>query len=156
MDKEQAQAMIDEVLEIYPEVARADRGKHIAVNDSAGDSSKCITSNRKSLPGVMTVRGVRTQVPKGGLGPVKDMIHISHGPIGCGQYSRAGRRNYYVGTTGVDTFGTMNFTTDFQERDIVFGGDKKLSAAIDEVETLFPLVKGYTVQVRMPCRVNWG
>ena len=52
------------------------------------------------------------------------MIHISHGPVGCGQYSRAGRRNYYIGTTGVNAFVTMNFTSDFQEKDIVFGGDK--------------------------------
>ena len=33
----------------------------------------------------------------------------------------SGRRNYYIGTTGVNTFVTMNFTTDFQEKDIVFG-----------------------------------
>lgn len=52
------------------------------------------------------------------------MAHISHGPVGCGQYSRAGRRNYYTGVSGVDSFGTLNFTSDFQERDIVFGGDK--------------------------------
>ena len=33
-----------------------------------------------------------------------------------GQYSRGGRRNYYIGTTGVDTFVTMNFSTDFNEK----------------------------------------
>jgi len=68
------------------------------------------------------------------------MVHVSHGPVGCGQYSRAGRRNYYVGTTSVNTFGTMNFTSDFQEKDIVFGGDKKLDKIITEIE-LTPKVK---------------
>ncbi|WP_329353061.1 nitrogenase molybdenum-iron protein alpha chain [Vibrio natriegens] len=151
MNKEQTQALIDEVLEVYPEVARADRKKHVAVNDSSADSSKCITSNRKTLPGVMTVRGCAYAGSKGVVwGPIKDMIHISHGPVGCGQYSRAGRRNYYSGTTGVDSFGTLNFTTDFQERDIVFGGDKKLASAIDEIETLFPLVKGISIQSECP------
>jgi len=151
MNKEQAQALIDEVLEVYPEVARKDREKHMVVNDSNEDSAKCIVSNRKSLPGVMTVRGCAYAGSKGVVwGPVKDMIHISHGPVGCGQYSRAGRRNYYTGTTGVDSFGTLDFTTDFQERDIVFGGDKKLSLAIDEIEQLFPLSKGLTVQSECP------
>jgi nitrogenase molybdenum-iron protein alpha chain len=44
----------------------------------------------------------------------------------------------------------MNFTTDFQERDIVFGGDKNLGNAIDEINTLFPLNKGITVQSECP------
>ncbi|MDN2481249.1 nitrogenase molybdenum-iron protein alpha chain [Vibrio agarivorans] len=151
MNKQDTQAIIDEILEVYPEVAREDRKKHLMVNDPESESSKCITSNRKSLPGVMTVRGCSYAGSKGVVwGPVKDMVHISHGPVGCGQYSRAGRRNYYTGTTGVDTFGTINFTTDFQERDIVFGGDKKLASAIDEVEALFPLVKGYSIQSECP------
>ena len=64
-----------------------------------------------------------------------DMVHISHGPVGCGQYSWAQRRNYYIGVTGVDTFVTMQFTSDFQEKDIVFGGDKKLDKIIDEIRS---------------------
>jgi len=75
--------------------------------------------------------------PRACLGSIKDMIHISHGPVGCGQYSWAARRNYYIGTTGIDTFVTMQFTSDFQEKDIVFGGDKKLSKIMDEIQELF-------------------
>jgi nitrogenase molybdenum-iron protein alpha chain len=152
MTREQTEALIQEVLEVYPEKAQKDRKKHLAVNDqSQTQSKKCITSNRKSLPGVMTIRGCAYAGSKGVVwGPIKDMVHISHGPVGCGQYSRAGRRNYYVGTTGVNVFGTMNFTSDFQEKDIVFGGDKKLDKLIDEVEQLFPLVKGISVQSECP------
>ncbi len=152
MTREQAQALIQEVLEVYPEKARKDRAKHLMINDRALESSKkCITSNRKSLPGVMTQRGCAYAGSKGVVwGPIKDLIHISHGPVGCGQYSRAGRRNYYIGWTGVNTFGEMNFTSDFQERDIVFGGDKKLAKLIEEVEMLFPLAKGITVQSECP------
>lgn len=152
MNRQETEALIEEVLQVYPEKAKKDRAKHLAVNDrSIEQSKKCITSNRKSLPGVMTIRGCAYAGSKGVVwGPIKDMIHISHGPVGCGQYSRAGRRNYYVGVTGVNTFGTMNFTSDFQERDIVFGGDKKLAKIIDEIETLFPLNKGITVQSECP------
>ncbi len=144
--------LIQEVLEVYPEAARKDRAKHMTVNDQSIERSKqCITSNRKSQPGLMTVRGCAYAGSKGVVwGPIKDMIHISHGPIGCGQYTRAGRRNYYTGDTGVDSFGTLNFTSDFQEKDIVFGGDKKLAKMIDEIETLFPLNRGISVQSECP------
>ncbi|NOT10323.1 MAG: nitrogenase molybdenum-iron protein alpha chain [Methylococcaceae bacterium] len=152
LTKEETEALIQEVLEVYPEQARKDRAKHLAVNDqSLEKSNKCITSNRKSQPGVMTIRGCAYAGSKGVVwGPIKDMIHISHGPVGCGQYSRAGRRNYYVGTTGVNTFGTMNFTSDFQEKDIVFGGDKKLAKIMHEIEELFPLNKGISIQSECP------
>lgn len=153
LSKDEAQALIQEVLEVYPEKAREDRAKHLAFNDtsSSEESQKCVTSNRKSLPGTMTIRGCAYAGSKGVVwGPIKDMIHVSHGPVGCGQYSRAGRRNYYVGTTGVDSFGTMNFTSDFQEKDIVFGGDKKLSKLIGEIDQLFPLNRGVSVQSECP------
>ncbi|HEY3433788.1 MAG TPA: nitrogenase molybdenum-iron protein alpha chain [Rhodocyclaceae bacterium] len=152
LTREETEALIQEVLAVYPEKAQKDRAKHLAANDvTLEQSKKCITSNRKSLPGVMTIRGCAYAGSKGVVwGPVKDMIHISHGPVGCGQYSRAGRRNYYVGITGINTFGTMNFTSDFQEKDIVFGGDKKLAKLITEVEQLFPLHKGISVQSECP------
>ncbi|MBK6744795.1 MAG: nitrogenase molybdenum-iron protein alpha chain [Hydrogenophilales bacterium] len=152
LTREETEALIAEVLEVYPEKAKKDRAKHLAVNDqSIEQSKKCITSNRKSLPGVMTIRGCAYAGSRGVIwGPIKDMIHISHGPVGCGQYSRAGRRNYYVGTTGVNTFAEMNFTSDFQEKDIVFGGDKKLAKIMEEIEGLFPLNKGISVQSECP------
>jgi nitrogenase molybdenum-iron protein alpha chain len=151
LTREETEALIQEVLEVYPEKAKKDRAKHLAVNDHEANAKKCVTSNRKSLPGVMTIRGCAYAGSKGVVwGPIKDMIHISHGPVGCGQYSRAGRRNYYVGVTGINAFGEMNFTSDFQERDIVFGGDKKLAKLIGEIEKLFPLNKGITIQSECP------
>jgi len=152
LSKDETEALIQEVLEVYPEDAKKERAKHLAINDqSVEQAKKCITSNKKSLPGVMTIRGCAYAGSKGVVwGPIKDMIHISHGPVGCGQYSRAGRRNYYIGTTGVNTFVTMNFTTDFQEKDIVFGGDKKLDKTINEIDQLFPLHKGVSIQSECP------
>lgn len=149
-DRDFHEQVIEEVLSRYPEKARKRRAKHINVA-SEGASDCGVKSNIKSLPGVMTVRGCAYAGSKGVVwGPVKDVVHISHGPVGCGQYSWAQRRNYYTGETGVNTFGTMQFTSDFQERDIVFGGDKKLRTLIDEIETLFPLAKGISVQSECP------
>ena len=148
----QTQKLIDQVLEIYPEKTRIDRAKHVKPNDPTSDCSSCaVKSNVKSKPGVMTVRGCAYAGSKGVVwGPVKDMIHISHGPVGCGAYSNWSRRNYYNGETGVDAFGTMHFTSDFQERDIVYGGDKKLGVIIDELDGLFPLAKGVSIQSECP------
>jgi nitrogenase molybdenum-iron protein alpha chain len=152
--------LIEEVLSQYPEKTAKRRRKHLAVAKSTGEVdaehgqtlTECdVKSNIKSIPGVMTIRGCAYAGSKGVVwGPVKDMVHISHGPVGCGQYSWSQRRNYYIGTTGIDTFVTMQFTTDFQEKDIVFGGDKKLEKVIDEIEQLFPLNKGVTIQSECP------
>lgn len=149
---EKNQSLIQEVLEVYSDNAAKDRSKHWMTADPTLEKvGKCIVSNRKSLPGVMTVRGCAYAGSKGVVfGPIKDMAHISHGPIGCGQYSRGGRRNYYTGVSGVNAFGTLNFTSDFQEKDIVFGGDKKLVKLIDEMEQLFPLTKGISIQSECP------
>jgi nitrogenase molybdenum-iron protein alpha chain len=142
--------LIKEVLEVYPEKTAKRRAKHLGTFED-GKPDCGVKSNIKSIPGVMTIRGCAYAGSKGVVwGPIKDMIHISHGPVGCGQYSWASRRNYYIGTTGIDTFGTMQFTSDFQEKDIVFGGDKKLAKIMDEIQELFPLNKGITVQSECP------
>ncbi len=142
--------LIDEVLKVYPEKSAKRRAKHLSVHE-AGGAECSVKSNIKSLPGVMTIRGCAYAGSKGVVwGPIKDMVHISHGPVGCGQYSWAARRNYYIGTTGIDSFVTMQFTSDFQEKDIVFGGDKKLEKIVDEVQELFPLNKGITIQSECP------
>ncbi len=142
--------LIQDVLSVYPEKTAKRRAKHLGTYEE-GKPDCGVKSNIKSIPGVMTIRGCAYAGSKGVVwGPIKDMIHISHGPVGCGQYSWAARRNYYIGTTGVDTFVTMQFTSDFQEKDIVFGGDKKLEKIIDEIQDLFPLNKGISVQSECP------
>jgi len=149
----QQEAAIAEVLAAYPEKAQKSRAKHLGVDMPEGVKGACdaTKSNKQTVPGVMSQRGCAYAGSKGVVwGPVKDMIHISHGPVGCGQYSRAGRRNYYIGTTGVDTYVTMNFTTDYNEKDIVFGGDKKLKAALAEIDALFPLNNGISIQSECP------
>jgi nitrogenase molybdenum-iron protein alpha chain len=149
----QQEAAIEEILEAYPEKAKKSRAKHLGVDAPEGVKGACdaTKSNKQTVPGVMSQRGCAYAGSKGVVwGPVKDMIHISHGPIGCGQYSRAGRRNYYIGTTGIDTYVTMNFSTDYNEKDIVFGGDKKLKAALSEIDGLFPLNNGISIQSECP------
>jgi len=78
MTTEQTEALIQEVLEVYPEKAKKDRAKHLAANDpTVEQSNKCITSNKKSLPGVMTIRGCAYAGSKGVVwGPIKDIAMV--------------------------------------------------------------------------------
>jgi len=86
-DKEFHEQVIADVLAGYPEKTRKKRAKHISVADE-GSSDCGVKSNIKSIPGVMTVRGCAYAGSKGVVwGPIKDLVHISHGPVGCGQYS---------------------------------------------------------------------
>ncbi|MCK9902381.1 nitrogenase molybdenum-iron protein alpha chain [Parafrankia colletiae] len=147
----ETEAMIADVLSHYPAKAAKFRAKHIKANDPEGSKECEVKSNIKSRPGVMTIRGCAYAGSKGVVwGPVKDLVTISHGPVGCGQYSWATRRNYARGPWGVTNFAAMQITTDFQEKDIVFGGDPKLEKVCDEINELFPLAKGISVQSECP------
>jgi len=152
MNRAETDKLIHEVLEVYLAETGKQRSQHLMVNDPGIEkSSKCIVANKKALPGVMTARGCAYAGSKGVVwGPVKDVANISHGPVGCGQFSRVGRRNYVTGYSGVNIFGDINFSSDFQEKDIVFGGDKKLARLITEIDTLFPLAKGISIQSECP------
>ena len=152
MNRQETEQLIQEVLEVYPAETGKQRAKHLMANDPTLEkSNKCLVANKKALPGVMTARGCAYAGSKGVVwGPIKDMVNISHGPVGCGQLSRGGRRNYVSGFSGINVFADMNFTSDFQEKDVVFGGDKKLATIIDEINTLFPLVKGISIQSECP------
>jgi len=146
---EKTEKLIEETLSVMPEKARKKRKPHVGANDPT--ASVCaVKSNRKVIPGVMSQRGCAYAGAKGVVwGPIKDAVHISHGPVGCGVYSWGTRRNLMDGVPGVTTF-PLDFTSDFQERDIVYGGDKKLEVLLREAHELFPLAKGFSVLSECP------
>jgi len=147
--KESTEALIAETLAAYPEKAKKKRAPHLGANDPASGSA-CVKSNKKTVPGVMSARGCAYAGAKGVVwGPIRDMVHVSHGPVGCGWYSWGTRRNMMSGITGVTSF-PMQFTSDFQEKDIVYGGDKKLKTLLEEAHELFPLAKGISVLSECP------
>ncbi|MCI1883072.1 MAG: nitrogenase iron-molybdenum cofactor biosynthesis protein NifE [Sporolactobacillus sp.] len=63
------------------------------------------------------------------LNPITDAYHIIHGPIGCASYTWDIRGSL---TSGADIY-RKSFSTDLRETDIIFGGARKLTAAIDEL-----------------------
>lgn len=64
------------------------------------------------------------------LVPITDAAHLVHGPIACSGNSWGGRGSLSSGST----LYKMGFTTDLSENDIIFGGEKKLFKAIQDVQ----------------------
>ncbi len=103
--------------------------------DPAGQE---ITANTRTIPGIITNRGCCYAGCKGVVvGPLKDCCVITHGPIGCGFYSWGTRRNKAQAEEGGQNFVPYCLSTDMQESDIVFGGEKKLKKAIQEAVEIF-------------------
>lgn len=116
------------------------RAKQIIVNRvSENQETPEIGANTRTIPGIITQRGCTYAGCKGViLGPTRDIVNITHGPIGCGFYSWLTRRNQTRPKGPKDhNFMTYCFSTDMTEGDIVFGGEKKLRAAIQEAYDLF-------------------
>ena len=63
------------------------------------------------------------------LNPVADALHLVHGPIGCASYTMDIRGSL---NSGVDLY-RNSFSTDLKETDIIFGGEKRLAASLDEL-----------------------
>ncbi|MFU2207336.1 nitrogenase molybdenum-iron protein alpha chain [Solidesulfovibrio sp. C21] len=107
-----------------------------AIVPGAGGSGEAIPeiqANVRTVPGIITQRGCTYAGCKGVvLGPSRDIVNLTHGPIGCGFYSWLTRRNETDAGPDGDNFIPYCFSTDLTEHDIVFGGMKKLSAAIQE------------------------
>lgn len=140
---------IDAILDAYPTKVKRNRKKHILVKDSTQGHQE-IEANTRTIPGIITNRGCAYAGCKGVvLGPIKDMVHITHGPVGCGFYSWMTRRNKAKTPPDGKNFLHYCVTTDMQESDIVFGGEKKLAKVIDEVVEIFQ-PNGITVSATCP------
>ena len=126
------------ILAALPVKVARKRSKAIVVNDGSGAIPE-ITVNSRTTPGMITMRGCAYAGCKGViLGPTRDVLSITHGPIGCGYYSWLTRRNQTRPPTPEDAnYMTYSLSTDMQESEIVFGGEKKLAKAIDEAFELF-------------------
>ncbi len=88
-------------------------------------------------------------------GPIADVIHMIHSPVGCAFYTWGTRRhlsNYYDwALPGVPENESMLrrhcYTTDMNENDIVFGGQEKLKKALIEAFKINPGAKAAIIYV---------
>lgn len=105
-----------------------DRKKSIVfkMDGCSGDGIRC---DSDSVSGAVSQRACVYCGARVVLNPITDAFHIVHGPIGCASYTWDIRGSL---TSGDDLF-RNSFSTDLRETDVIFGGEKKLSAAIEEV-----------------------
>jgi nitrogenase molybdenum-iron protein alpha chain len=126
----------EEMLKAYPAKTRKKRAKQIILNDPAAPPE--IAANTRTVPGIMTQRGCTYAGCRGVvMGPIYDLLQITHGPIGCGYYAWMTRRNMARPKEGSPNYMQYSMSTDMQEDQIVFGGEKKLKQAIQEAYDIF-------------------
>ncbi len=63
------------------------------------------------------------------LYPISDAIHLVHGPIGCAAYTWDIRGALSSGPE----LHRLSFSTDLQERDVIYGGEAKLKRCLEEL-----------------------
>ena len=129
----------EKLLEKYSAKVYKNRKDHVIQIEETENQTQSIAANTRAIPGVMTARGCCYAGCKGVVvGPLKDVCVITHGPVGCGFYSWGTRRNKAKPDEHTDkNFIPYCLSTDMQESDIVFGGEKKLEKAISEAMEIF-------------------
>lgn len=134
---EETKQVIEKTFSQYPEKVAKNRAGHILVKDKKAGHQE-IEANAKTIPGILSSRGCAYAGAKGVVfGPIKDILHITHGPIGCAYFTWNTRRNFAKKEEGKDYFGGYCLSTDMMESDIIFGGEKKLARAIREAYSIF-------------------
>ena len=94
-----------------------------------GQEPFAMTCNKHSLAGSVSQRACVFCGSRVVLYPIADALHLIHGPIGCAAYTWDIRGALSSGPE----LHRMSFSTDLREKDVIFGGEKKLAAALDEL-----------------------
>lgn len=103
-----------------------DRQKQVSI---AGINERTIDCNKASLAGSVSQRACVFCGSRVVLYPIVDALHVIHGPIGCAAYTWDIRGSLSSGPE----LHRLSFCTDLQERDVIFGGEKKLYDSIIEL-----------------------
>ncbi len=94
-----------------------------------------MTCGKHSLAGSVSQRACVFCGSRVVLYPIADALHLVHGPIGCAAYTWDIRGALSSGPE----LHRLSFSTDLREKDVIFGGEKKLYYALSElIETYSP------------------
>jgi len=88
-----------------------------------------IICDKESLAGAVSQRACVFCGSRVVLYPIADALHLVHGPIGCAVYTWDIRGALSSGPE----LHRLSFSTDLQEMDVIFGGEKKLYNALIEL-----------------------
>jgi len=85
--------------------------------------------DKHSAPGAVSQRACVFCGSRVVLYPIVDALHLIHGPIGCAAYTWDIRGAVSSGPQ----LHRMSFSTDLKERDVIYGGEKRLHKALCEL-----------------------
>ena len=88
-----------------------------------------LACHKPSTPGAVSQRACTFCGSRVVLYPIADALHLVHGPIGCAAYTWDIRGALSSGPE----LHRLSFSTDLAEKDIVFGGERKLAASLREL-----------------------
>jgi nitrogenase molybdenum-cofactor synthesis protein NifE len=94
-----------------------------------GEAPFALECNKESLAGAVSQRACVFCGSRVVLYPIADALHLVHGPIGCAAYTWDIRGALSSGPE----LHRLSFSTDLQEMDVIFGGEKKLYRALVEL-----------------------
>jgi len=94
-----------------------------------GKGSRVIECEKKSTAGSVSQRACVFCGSRVVLYPIADAIHLVHGPIGCAAYTWDIRGSLSSGPE----LHRLSFSTDLREKDVIFGGEKKLYQALSDL-----------------------
>jgi nitrogenase molybdenum-cofactor synthesis protein NifE len=96
------------------------------VHKTAGGCPTDVACGKASVAGSVSQRACVFCGSRVVLYPISDALHVVHGPIGCASYTWDIRGALSSGPQ----LHRNSFSTDLQELDIVYGGEKKLESAL--------------------------
>ncbi len=94
-----------------------------------GKKPFAIDCDKESLAGAVSQRACVFCGSRVVLYPIADAVHLVHGPIGCAVYTWDIRGALSSGPE----LHRLSFSTDLQEKDVIFGGEQKLYSALAEL-----------------------
>jgi nitrogenase molybdenum-cofactor synthesis protein NifE len=92
-----------------------------------------LVCEKASLAGAVSQRACVFCGSRVVLYPIADAVHLVHGPVGCAAYTWDIRGSLSSGPE----LHRLSFSTDLQEKEVIFGGEKKLYAALMELITTY-------------------
>ncbi len=94
-----------------------------------GKDVRSINCGKPSLAGAVSQRACVFCGSRVVLYPIADALHLIHGPIGCAAYTWDIRGALSSGPQ----IHRLSFSTDLKEKEVVFGGEKKLYSSLIEL-----------------------
>ncbi|MBS1168463.1 MAG: nitrogenase alpha chain [Proteobacteria bacterium] len=121
-----------------------ERKMHAVVKGPGEDLTHALPKGYlNTIPGTISERGCAYCGAKHVIGtPMKDVIHLSHGPVGC-TYDTWQTKRYISDNNNFQL--KYTFASDVKEKHIVFGAEKLLKQNILEAFDAFPDIKRMTI-----------